>query len=477
MANTDIQLAAIPGVDKLLKQSAIKSLIADYGRDLCRDVLRKEIVSLRQQMRAGEAVTEDIQRYLIERTQGALLALLTPGLRPVFNLTGTVLHTNLGRAPLPDEAIAAINLVASQATNLEYDLTLGRRGDRDNHVEDWLCRLTGAEAATVVNNNAAAVMLILNTLALAKQVPVSRGELVEIGGSFRMPDIMARAGCQLVEVGTTNRTHLKDFEQAINPQTALLLRVHTSNYQIQGFTHNVSEQALVALAQQYQIPLAHDLGSGSLLDLRFLGLGISDEPTPMNSIRNGVDLICFSGDKLLGGPQCGIIIGKKALIKQLKNNPMKRALRCDKVTLAALQAILPLYANPERVHEQIPALRLLTRSQQEIAKTAQRVLPVLQQHCAALAKLEIVDCASQIGSGALPVSQLASTAISLRPKAGAKKKSKILRPLVEAFRQLPKPILGRIQHDNLYFDLRCLEEKDEAEFSQQLVSHFQLPLP
>lgn len=459
-----LALASIPSLDHLLKQPATLGLIADYGRGLCRDILREQVAALRQQLRAKEPLPSDLRAYLLNRTQHHLEALLTPTLKPVFNLTGTILHTNLGRAPLPEAAIAAICQVAAQPSNLEFDLASGKRGDRDSHVDAWLCRLTGAEAATVVNNNAAAVMLILNTLALGKEVPVSRGELVEIGGSFRMPDIMARAGCTLVEVGTTNRTHRKDFEQAITPQTALLLSVHTSNYQIQGFTASVAEAELAALAQHYQIPLAHDLGSGSLLDLSQFGL--ATESTPMDSIRNGVDLVCFSGDKLLGGPQCGIIVGRREFISRLKANPMKRALRCDKLTLAALQVILPLYANPERVCEQIPALRLIARKPDAIEQSARRLLPIMQQHCDCFADITIAECDSQIGSGALPVAQLPSFALTLI----AKSKTRSLQQISDGFRHLPQPVLGRIQNDTLYFDCRCVEEKDEAVFSKQLLS-------
>jgi L-seryl-tRNA(Ser) seleniumtransferase len=457
-------LAAIPSVDRLLQHSAAEALIERYGRELTLTVLREQIERLRWQLTHEEVTVQDFSEQLLENVREHIESLLSPGLKTVFNLTGTVLHTNLGRAPLPPEAIAAISRVAAQASNLEFDLAGGKRGDRDNHVEHWLCRLTGAEAATVVNNNAAAVLLVLNTLALRKQVPVSRGELVEIGGSFRMPDIMARAGCRLVEVGTTNRTHRRDYIDAINPATALLLRVHTSNYEIQGFTASVGESELVAIAREHHIPLFHDLGSGSLIDLGRLGL--SRETTPMDSVKNGVDLISFSGDKLLGGPQCGIIIGKRELIAPLKKNPLKRALRCDKMTLAALQALLPLYADPERVCQRVPALRLLSRSQADIEAAAQRLLPLLQPHCIDFAEVSVVPCHSQIGSGALPVAQLASAALALNPL--PQRKGRALQQLAAAFRGLPQPVLGRIHEDTLLFDLRCLENPDEKYFLQQL---------
>lgn len=454
----------IPSVERLLQRDDSRALIEHYGRELVLDTLRGEIDQLRQQLLAGKTEPPDLADELLIRVDHQLKDLLTPSLKPVFNLTGTVLHTNLGRAPLPAEAIDTMVKVAAQASNLEFDLNKAKRGDRDDHIEYWLCRLTGAEAATVVNNNAAAVLLILNTLALQKEVPVSRGELVEIGGSFRMPDIMARAGCKLVEIGTTNRTHPHDYQNAINPDTAMLLRVHTSNYQVQGFTKSVAEAELVKIAHENDLPVFHDLGSGSLLDLKQLGL--SHETTPMDSIRNDVDVVSFSGDKLLGGPQCGLIIGRADLIKRIKSNPLKRALRCDKLTLAALQALLPLYANPDTVRQRIPGLRLLTRSYDDIAATAQRLLTAVQKHCADHAEVVSFDCHSQIGSGALPVEQLPSAGILLKPL--AQSKGRALKKLATAFRQLPQPVLGRIHDDTLQFDLRCLEADQEAAFIEQL---------
>ena len=381
----------------------------------------------------------------------------------MFNLTGTVLHTNLGRAPLPSEAIDAIASAAREPSNLEFDLDTGKRGDRDDHVEAALCRLTGAAAATVVNNNAAAVLLVLNTLALRKEVPTSRGELIEIGGSFRMPDIMKRAGCILREVGTTNRVHLRDYADAIGPKTGLVMKVHTSNYEIVGFTSSVSEQEISSLCRERGIPFVVDLGSGTLADLTQYGL--PHEPTPSEALSHGADIVTFSGDKLLGGPQAGLIVGRADLVAAIKRNPLRRTLRVDKMTIAALSAVLALYGDTTRLAERLPVLRLLTRSLDEIRAVAERLRPLLTSVLDRVATVRITDCQSQIGSGALPTRTIPSVGLALTPLArrGA---GRMLQQIAAAFRDLPIPVIGRIQDDTFVVDLRCLD--DEHTFAAQL---------
>ena len=439
-----------PAVDRVLAWPLVQQLIADHGRALVLDGVRAAL----RRWRDG-AISDD--EALVHWLRQHLLATLAPSMRPVLNLTGTVLHTNLGRAPLPPEAVAAMNAVALGASNLEFDLASGQRGDRDDHVEQWICRLTGAEAATVVNNNAAAVLLVLNALANRREVVVSRGELIEIGGSFRLPDIMARAGCKLREVGATNRTHPRDYSEAVGPRTALLLKAHTSNYRIEGFSTALSEAQLAAIAREHQVPLAVDLGSGSLIDLQALGLPA--EPVVAQVLAQGVDVVTFSGDKLLGGPQAGIIAGRADLIARIRKSPLKRALRCDKLTLAALEAVLRLYADPDTLVQRVPTLRLLTRSAESIQQTCEALLPDLQRWAGEGFAVDVCAVSSQIGSGSLPLDVLPSAALRLCNTSGNRReRSRALRQLAERLRQLPQPVIGRIADDSLLLDCRCLED-------------------
>ncbi len=458
--------AAVPSVDRVIRLAALRPLIEVHGRAVVTTAARAALAELRQALAdEGEAALDEAgDDAVVARIADHVAAMVAPTLGPVFNLTGTVLHTNLGRAPLPIEAIEAVAAVAEGASNLEFDLKTGRRGDRDDHLESWLCRLTGAEAATVVNNNAAAVLLTLNSLALRKEVPLSRGELIEIGGAFRMPDIMKRAGCKLIEVGTTNRTHLADYAGAICARTALVMKVHTSNYAVEGFTAAVEVPELARLADEKGLALVVDLGSGMLVPLERYGL--PHEPTAAETLAQGADIVTFSGDKLLGGPQAGIIAGRADLIARIRRNPMKRAMRVDKMTIAALAAVLRLYADPERLAERLPALRLLARPVEDIEAVASRLRPVLAGPLAEIAAVEIVSCQSQIGSGALPVDRLPSVALSIRPAAAKRGAGAALRRLTQAFRALPVPVIGRVQDGALILDLRCLE--DEATFVDQI---------
>ncbi|MFQ6260151.1 L-seryl-tRNA(Sec) selenium transferase [Yersinia enterocolitica] len=449
----------LPAIDSLLRAPEMAPLLDEYGAALLTENLRLMQAEAREYIRQFHTLADwcadwpAALRHRLNQRQ--------PALKPVFNLSGTVLHTNLGRAPLAESAIAAVTDAMRGAVTLEYSLSGAGRGHRDRAVADLLCELTGAEDACIVNNNAAAVFLMLTVMAAGKQVVVSRGELVEIGGAFRIPDVMRQAGCELVEVGTTNRTHLKDYRQAISEHTGLLMKVHTSNYSIEGFTASVAEQQLAALGHEFAIPTATDLGSGSLVDMTRYGLPA--EPMPQQLIAAGVDLVTFSGDKLLGGPQAGIILGKKQWIDQLQQHPLKRALRADKMTLAALDATLRLYQQPDRLTELLPTMRLLTRPAQDIAESAQRVLAALNSRYGAEFTLAVEPCWSQIGSGSLPVDRLPSWAVTFTPKEG---RGSALEALTARWRGLAKPIIGRMADGRLWLDLRCLE--DEAALLREL---------
>ncbi|HGF8893211.1 TPA: L-seryl-tRNA(Sec) selenium transferase [Yersinia enterocolitica] len=449
----------LPAIDSLLRAPEMAPLLDEYGAALLTENLRLMQAEAREYIRQFHTLADwcadwpAALRHRLNQRQ--------PALKPVFNLSGTVLHTNLGRAPLAESAIAAVTDAMRGAVTLEYSLSGAGRGHRDRAVADLLCELTGAEDACIVNNNAAAVFLMLTVMAAGKQVVVSRGELVEIGGAFRIPDVMRQAGCELVEVGTTNRTHLKDYRQAISEHTGLLMKVHTSNYSIEGFTASVAEQQLAALGHEFAIPTATDLGSGSLVDMTRYGLPA--EPMPQQLIAAGVDLVTFSGDKLLGGPQAGIILGKKQWIDQLQQHPLKRALRADKMTLAALDATLRLYQQPDRLTKLLPTMLLLTRSAQDIAESAQRVLAALNSRYGAEFTLTVEPCWSQIGSGSLPVDRLPSWAVTFTPKEG---RGSALEALTARWRGLAKPIIGRVADGRLWLDLRCLE--DEAALLREL---------
>ena len=436
-------LRDLPSVNRFLTGPEGAALVAAHGRSAVTQATRAALVAARAAIRAGQPpgdLAADIAARLAQAQATAL--------RPMLNLTGTVLHTNLGRAILPDAAITAAMAAMRAPLALEYDLATGGRGQRDDHLRGLVCDLTGAEDATFVNNNAAAVLIVLNTLALGRQAIVSRGELIEIGGAFRMPDIMARAGARLVEVGTTNRTHLRDYAGAITAETGLILKVHTSNYRIEGFTAEVPAPDLAALARKAGVALVNDLGSGSLVDLS--AYGMRREPTVAEALAEGADLVTFSGDKLLGGPQAGFITGRRDLIAAINANPLKRALRLDKIRIAALGATLRLYRHPERLAEALPVLRWLTRPAEAIAAQAARLAAPVAARLAGVA-VTPTACASQIGSGALPTDTLPSAGLRLVTPDGPD-------ALAARLRALPRPVLGHIRDGALILDLRTLDE-------------------
>ncbi|MHB0839015.1 L-seryl-tRNA(Sec) selenium transferase [Klebsiella grimontii] len=450
----------LPAIDRLLRDPAFSPLLMQYGHSQTVALLRQMLDEAREYIRLNQALPGWCEAWLME-TSRRLSQTQQSALRPVFNLTGTVLHTNLGRAIQAEAAVTAVAQAMRAPVTLEYDLDDAGRGHRDRALADLLCRITGAEDACIVNNNAAAVLLMLAATASGSEVVVSRGELVEIGGAFRIPDVMRQAGCVLHEVGTTNRTHAKDYRQAVNDNTGLLMKVHTSNYSIEGFTKAVDEAALAEIGRELNIPVVADLGSGSLVDLSQYGL--PKEPMPQEMIAAGVSLVSFSGDKLLGGPQAGIIVGKKALIARLQSHPLKRALRADKMTLAALEATLRLYLHPEKLAAELPTLRLLTRQAEAIRQQGERIQAALAAHYADF-DLQVEPCLSQIGSGSLPVDRLPSAALTFTPRDG---RGSRLEALAARWRLLAVPVIGRIYDGRLWLDLRCLE--DEPRFMEMLL--------
>jgi len=458
-----VRAADIPSLDRLLNSEPFAPLRARCGHTQVTAALRADLDRLRALALADGLSAHAVTAGAVAARVGAELARrAAPRLRSVFNLTGTVLHTNLGRAVLGEAALESVVRALKSPVNVEFDLGTGERGDRDDVVEPLLRELTGAEAATVVNNNAAAVLLMINTLAHRREVIVSRGELVEIGGAFRIPDVMRSAGAKLIEVGTTNRTHASDYASAVGPRSALLMKVHTSNYAIRGFTASVSVAELAAIARASALPVGVDLGSGSLIDLDRWGL--PSEPTVRETIAAGADLVTFSGDKLLGGPQAGILVGRLDLIRRLKKNPLKRALRVDKLTLAALEPVLALYRAPELLAARLTTLRWLTRDPADIAAQAHRLLPATKAALGAECEVTAVPMASEIGSGALPIDQLPSFGLHIRC-IGSRRAA--LSRVESRLLQLPRPVIGRIADKALWLDLRCLDRNEEAEFIAQ----------
>jgi L-seryl-tRNA(Ser) seleniumtransferase len=450
-------LRKIPSVDEILSRSEIADLLRAYPRTVVVEAIRKGLGRLRSEILNKEKLS-DLEdglfsfEHLNPLFQREIELQIQPQLRRVINATGVVIHTNLGRSPLHPSALQHMMDVARTYSNLEYDLDLGERGSRYSHVEGILCRLSGAESAMVVNNNAGAVLLALNTLAEVKEVIVSRGELVEIGGAFRIPDVMKRSGALLREVGTTNRTYISDYQKAIGPQTALLLKVHTSNFRVMGFTSDTSLQELVQLGRQHHLPVMNDLGSGCFLDLTQYGL--EKEPTVQEAIKTDVDVVTFSGDKLLGGPQAGIILGKKNFLDQIKINPLTRALRIDKLTLAALESTLLLYLDEERAMEEIPTLQMLKVDLSILKKRGRRLLKRLSETIKKRTEIALREDISQVGGGALPLQELPTIVLALKPIDFS------VNSLEESLRKVEPPIISRISKDELILDMRTVFDEE-----------------
>ena len=461
--NKNLLYRSIPKVDILLENEDVKALIEKYSRDTVMESIHVEMDKLRKYI--GQCDDEEKAKKQIEllvpHIEMTVTAMHTPNMRMVINATGTVLHTNLGRAPIGQKHMERVAQIATGYSNLEYNLEAGKRGERYSHFEKLLCKITGAEAAMAVNNNAAAVMLILSSMAKGGEVVVSRGELVEIGGKFRVPDVMEQSGATLVEIGTTNKTHYSDYEEAITENTKALLKVHTSNYRIVGFTDSVGIDELVPFAKEHDIPVIEDLGSGVLIDLS--KYGIKYEPTVQESIAKGADVVCFSGDKLLGGPQAGINVGKKKYIDIMNKNQLTRALRIDKFTAATLELVLQEYLSEENAIKNLPVLRMITKPLEEIKKDASALSRMLKR-ANLPAKIDIVPCESQIGGGSLPLERIPSMAVTIRPE-------KISVPeFEERLRHLPVPVIPRVANDTVLMDVRTLDKKVMTILVDQLKS-------
>lgn len=453
------KLSQLPKMDELLEDVAIVSWFEVFDRSYVKNCLNEALNQVRQAILAGEDVDMS-HSAVVAIAERKLTAKKRPNLRPMINATGTALHTNLGRALLSDKAVEATQRVNARYSNLEYNVEAGERGSRYAHIEDLLKELTGAEAALVVNNNAAAVMLLLTATTQGQEVLISRGELVEIGGSFRVPDVIESVGARLKEVGATNKTHLRDYERAITEETGALLRVHTSNYRVVGFSQVPDDKDLVALAHQHDLPAFNDLGSGLLIDLQPLGL--PREPLVSEVVASGYDVVSFSGDKLLGGPQAGILVGTKQYIDQLKRHPLLRALRVDKMTLAGLEATLQAYLKPEQAMKDIPLLQMLGQSEEKLARKAQ----TLADDIRALDKgyqVDIIEGQSQVGGGAFPEARLATHLVEISHPDYSES------TLEQKLRQAEFPIIARTSDGKVQFDVRTLLEADSGKICQALV--------
>ena len=451
----NVMFRQIPSVDELLVTSGIKSMLSTIPRALVLRAIRQVLDELREEIRkatVGDEMPDVGLSTVVDQITRRVSILSQPSLRQVINATGVIVHTNLGRSPVPKQVITAFNSLAGCYSNLEYDLNTGKRGSRYVHVQDILRELTGAEDALVVNNNAAAVLIALDTIAKGKEVVISRGQLVEIGGSFRMPDVMRKSGAKMFEVGTTNKTTIRDYEAAIVSDTTLFLKVHMSNFQIVGFTQEVSLEELVGLGRKYSIPVMEDLGSGCLIDLSRYGL--KKEPTVQDSVEKGADIITFSGDKMLGGPQCGIILGKKDIISKIKANQLNRALRVDKLTLIALQETLSMYRDEEKAIRQIPTLRMICQSYPSVCRKAERLRGLIGKIDTSNFVISLSDGFSQVGGGALPLEEIKSRLLCLSPRRLSASH------IVEFLRYYDPPVVVRLEKNNVLLDLRTIQEKE-----------------